>query len=262
MKLKTVEIDGKTYAEVKDDKPVFVHDDGKEVAFDAATTVKTIARLNGEAQSHRERAEVAEAKYKPFEGIEDPEAARKAIETVKNINEGELITAGKVQEIKDAAARTARESVEAATRAAVDKEKSLTEENGRLTANLNEHIIGGSFRGSKFIAEKLAIPADIAQKVFGDRLKVENGKLVPLDGNGNPLFSAVRHGEHADFEEAIEVYVSQYPNKEMILKGTGASGGGAGGSGTPGAGKPAGNFGGSRDERKAAIAAKFDLPAA
>jgi len=221
-----------TTGEGANKQPVFVYPDGREAAFDADGTISTISRLNGEAKNHRERAEAAEGNLKKFEGIEDPEAAKKAIELAKNIKDGELVTAGKVQEIKDAATKSARESVEAATRAAAEKERALTEQNNKLTQDLNNHIIGGSFAGSKFIAEKLAIPADIAQKVFGDRLKVENGKLVPMDANGNPLFSVVRHGEHATFEEAIEVYVSQYPNKDMILKGSGASGGGA----RPGAG--------------------------
>lgn len=216
-------------------QPIFVHADGREAPFDGDATVATIGRLNGEAKAHREAKESAETKLKGFEGIEDGEAARQALATMKNIKDGDLVAAGKVQEIKDAAAKSARESVEAATRAAAEEKRVLAEQNAQLTANLNNHIVGGSFAGSKFIAEKLAIPADIAQKVFGDRLKVENGKLVPLDSNGNPLFSAVRHGEHADFEEAIEVYVNQYPNKEMILRGNSASGGGSRPS-TPGAG--------------------------
>jgi len=216
-----------TTGEGANKQPIFVYGDGREAAFDADGTISTISRLNGEAKGHRERAEAAETRLKAFDGIEDGEAARKALELAKNIKDGELVTAGKVQEIKDAATRSARESVEAATRSAAEKEKALTEQNAKLTQDLNNHIIGGSFAGSKFIAEKLAIPADIAQKMFADRLKVENGKLVPMDANGNPLFSVVRHGENATFEEAIEVYVSQYPNKEMILKGSGASGGGA-----------------------------------
>jgi hypothetical protein len=216
--------------------PVFIHPDGREAPFDGDTTVANTGRLNGEAKSHREGKEAAELKLRAFDGIEDAEAARKAIELAKNIKEGDLVAAGKVQEIKDAAARTAQEQVAAATRAAQEREKALTEQNTTLTNQLNNHIIGGSFTTSKFIGEKLAIPADIAQKVFGDRFKVEAGKLIPLDQTGNPIFSATRHGEHADFEEAIAVMVAAYPNKEMILKGSGASGGGAGGGGG-GAGK-------------------------
>ncbi len=58
MKLK---LDENGHVVVSDGKPVYVHDDGKEVAFDAVGTVATISRLNGEAKSHRERAEAAES---------------------------------------------------------------------------------------------------------------------------------------------------------------------------------------------------------
>lgn len=211
--------------------PIFIHADGREAPFDADSTVASIGRLNGEAKSHRERAEAAENKLKAFDGIEDGEAARKALELARNIKDGDLVAAGKVQEIKDAAAASAKQAVADATRAAEAREKALSETNQKLTSDLNNHIIGGSFTGSKFIAEKLAIPADIAQKVFGDRFKVDGGKLVPMGPDGNPIFSATRHGEHADFEEALQVMVGQYANKDMILKGSQASGGGAQGGG-------------------------------
>ncbi|EMB8492954.1 hypothetical protein VAH12_003790, partial [Acinetobacter baumannii] len=54
MKLKTVTIDGKVYAEVDGDKPIYIHDDGKEMPHDAPHSVATIARLNNEAKTHRE----------------------------------------------------------------------------------------------------------------------------------------------------------------------------------------------------------------
>lgn len=237
MKLK---LDANGNAVLQDGKPVYILDDGREVAHDAAATVAKISSLNGEAMSHRQAKEAAEAALKPFKdaGITDAAAAAEALQTMANIKTGDLTTAAKVQEIKDAATRSANEAVAAATRAAEEKQRELTEQNTKLTQDLNNHIVGGSFTGSKFIADKLAIPADIAQKVFGDRFKVESGKLVPLDSNGNPIFSATNHGNHADFDEAIQVMVSQYPNKDKILKGSGASGGGAsGGSGGAGGAK-------------------------
>lgn len=231
MKLK---LDANGNVVVQDGKPVYVLDDGREVPHDAAATVAKISSLNGEAMSHRQAKEAAEAALKPFKdaGLTDAAAAAEALQTVANIKTGDLTTAAKVQEIKDAATRSANEAVAAATRAAEEKQRALTEQNAKLTQDLNNHIVGGSFTGSKFIAEKLAIPADIAQKVFGDRFKVDGGKLVPMDQQGNPIFSATNHGNHADFDEAIQVMVSQYANKDMILKGSGASGGGAQGGGT------------------------------
>jgi hypothetical protein len=220
--------------------PIFINAEGVEAPFDADTTVANIGRLNGEAKANRIAKEAAEAAFKPFKdaGITDAAAAAAALQTVTNIGSGELTTAAKVQEIKDAATRSANEAVATATRAAEEKQRVLTEQNTALTQSLNNHIIGGSFAGSKFIAEKLIIPADIAQKVFADRFKVDGGKLVPMDAQGNPIFSATRHGEHADFDEAMQVMVGQYANKDSILKGSGASGGGAqGNKGSGGGGK-------------------------
>lgn len=216
--------------------PIFINADGVEAPFDADSTVANIGRLNGEARAHRLAKEAAEAALKPFKdaGIEDPAAAAQAIALAKNIKDGDLVTAGKVQEIKDAATRTANEAVANATRAAEEKQRVLSEQNQQLTNDLNNHIIGGSFSGSKFIAEKLAIPPDVVQAMFGSRFKVDDGKLVPMGADGNPIFSATNHGNHADFEEALQVMVGQYANKDMILKGTGASGGGAHGGGAGG----------------------------
>ena len=88
MKLKTTQIDGKTYAEVNEQGlPIYVYDDGKEVAHDAAQTVATITRLNGEAKSNRERYEAAESSLATFAGIDDPVAAKKAVETLKNFDD-------------------------------------------------------------------------------------------------------------------------------------------------------------------------------
>lgn len=239
--------DGTIAMDAEKKLPIFINAEGAEAPFDADTTVASIGRLNGEAKANRLAKEAAEAALKPFKdaGITDAAAAAAALQTVTNIGSGELTTAAKVQEIKDAATKSANEAVAAATRAAEETKRVLTEQNEGLTRDLNNHIIGGSFAGSKFIADKLAIPADMAQTFFGSRFKVDGGKLVPMDAQGNPIFSATRHGEHADFDEAIQVMVGGYAHKDQILKSSGASGGGAQGGGSGGAGKkemPRGQF--------------------
>ena len=205
--------------------PVFVHADGKETAFDGDSTIATISRLNGEARTHREAKEAAEAALKPFKdaGIADPAAAAKALNTVKNLDDKKLVDAGEVDKIKQAAI----DSVKAEFEPFVTKAKDLEQQ-------LYTEKIGGAFARSKFIGEKLAIPADIAQAAFGSRFKVEGGKTIAVDANGQQIFSRTRHGEPADFEEALEILVDQYPHKASILKGSGASGGGAASSGGQG----------------------------
>lgn len=219
MQLQTIDIEGKTYALVQDGKPVYRGEDGKEVAFDAPGTIATISRLNGEAKGHRERAEKAETALKAFEGIADAEAARKALETVSNLDQKKLIDAGQVETIKAEAIKAIEE-----------KYKPVVEERDRLQADLVGEKIGGAFARSKFIGEKLAVPADIAQARFGQHFKIEDGKVVAYDASGNKLYSRSKPGEPADFEEGLEMLVDAYPYKDHILKGTGSSGSGATGS--------------------------------
>lgn len=216
MKLK---LDENGHVVVQDGKPVYVHDDGKEVAFDAPGTVATISRLNGEAKSHRERAEAAEKSLKKFEGIEDPEAAIKALSIVKNLDDKKLVDAGEVEKVKAEAIKAVEE-----------KYAPVVKENESLKSELHAEKIGGSFARSKLIGEKFAIPADLVQARFGQNFKLEEGKVVAYDGSGNKIYSRAKPGEIADFDEALELLVDQYPYKEQILKGSGASGGGAGGS--------------------------------
>lgn len=97
MKLKTVEINGKQYAEIDTaGLPVYVHDDGKEIGFDAPLATKKITELNGEAKNHRLAKEAAEEKLAKFAAIEDPKKAIEALEMLSKIDQKKLIDAGQV----------------------------------------------------------------------------------------------------------------------------------------------------------------------
>lgn len=236
MKLRTVTIEGKTYAEVDGDKPIYEAEDGKVTAFDAPGTVANIGRLNGEAKANRERAEKAETSLKAFEGITDAEAARKALETVANIKDGELISAGKAEEIKAGAKKAAEDAVAAAQRTHADQVATLTSERDAFQAQLYSEKVGGAFARSKFVAEKVAVPPPMLEKTYGANFKIEEGKLVPYDANGGKIYSRVRPTEFADFDEAIEIMISADPYKDHILKGqVGAGGGASNGGGVNGA---------------------------
>lgn len=217
MKLKTVELDGKVYAEVIDGKPLYLDDDGKDVAFDAAATRGTITRITEESAGFKRRAQEAETKLKGFEGIEDPAAARKAMETVQNLDSKKLIDAGEAQRVRDEIAK--------------GYESKLAESDKRfsdLSARYASEKIKGAFASSKFITEKVAVPIDMLQATFGSKFAVnEDGAVIALDASGQPLGSSKRFGEPADFEEAIERMIDSYPSRDSILKGTGAQGSGA-----------------------------------
>jgi hypothetical protein len=216
---------------VSDGKPVYIDDTGKEVAFDAAATVATITRITEESKGYKSRAQAAETSLKAFEGITDPAAARKALDTVRNLDDKKLVDAGEVEKVKAEAIK----AVEA-------RYKPIVDEAEALKASLHAEKIGGSFLRSKFIADKIAVPPDIIEARFGKNFKLENGKVIAYDQSGNPLYSKASPGNPADFDEALEILVDAYPYKEHILKGTGGTGGGA---------RPSGGTGGTKTVTRA-----------
>lgn len=216
MKLKTVTIEGKTYAEVNEQGlPLYIHDDGKEVAHDAPQTVATISRLNGEAKTNRERYETAETSLKAFEGIEDPVAAKKALETLKNFDDKKLVDAGEIEKVKAEAIK-----------AVEDKYAPIVQERDAFQSQLHNELIGGGFARSKFIQDNIAVPVDMIQATFGKNFQIENGKVVAVGADGQKIYSRTRPGEVADFDEALETLVGGYQYKDSILKGGQGSGGG------------------------------------
>lgn len=216
---------------VVDGKPVYVHEDGKELPFDAVQALGKITELNREAKGHRERAEAAESKAKVFDGIEDAEAAKKAMDIVKNLDAKKLIDAGEVDRMR-------QEAIKAVTDQYEVKLQTLTKERNTANSALSNELIGGAFARSPLIVgdkAKLAVPADLVQAKFGSAFKVDGGKVVAYNGQ-EPIYSRANPGELAGFDEALEILVERYPHRDSILKGSGAQGGGAqGGGGSSGA---------------------------
>lgn len=233
MELKTIELNGGVYAEVRDGKPVY-QSDGKEIAFNAPATKDTIARLNNEAKQHREAKEAFEAKLKDFEGIEDPAKALKALETIKNLDDKKLIDAGEVEKVKQEAKAAFDERLKQQEKKYLPLVDDLNKERDSLRNQLHTEKLTTAFNRSKFIQDKLAIPVDLAQSRFGGNFYIEEGKIRAKGADGNMVYSRANPGNAADFDEAMEIMVDAYPYRDSILKGTGASGGGASGGGSGG----------------------------
>jgi len=227
MKLK---LDDGGHAVITDGKPVYVYADGKEVAFDAHAATVTIAKQNTEAKGHREAREAAEAKLTGLDGL-DIEEARRAIATVKNFDDKKLVDAGEVDKMKSEAVNAALKAFE------TDKYKPLAKKAESLEQQIRDEKIGNAFARSKYIAEKMSIPSDMVQSRFGHQLKIEDGRIIGYDLSGNRIFSRAKPGEPAEFDEVMETIVDQYPYKDNILKGSGATGSGAKGGAASGGGK-------------------------
>jgi len=213
MEPKTVEIEGKTYIEMKEGKPLYVTD-GKEIEIDVPGAFSKITQLQGEAKGHRIAKEDAETKLKAFDGI-DPALYNDAVEKLKKIDDKKLIDAGEVDRVKAEA-----------TKAVEDKYKPLVEENEQLKGRLRNTQISSAFNASKFIKDKIVIPPDMMQSRFENNFKIENDKVVGYSNAGEKIFSKKNPGDDADFDEALEILVESYTYKDNILKGNDNSGGG------------------------------------
>lgn len=215
-----LDADGKI--ELKDGNPIYLDASGREMTVDG----NTISRLNGEAKQHREAKEAAETKLKAF-GDLDPEAARKALDTLKNIDAKKLIDAGEVDKVRD--------SVKAEfTTQLQEKDKALEEINSKY----NNLQISNIFANSEFVRDRVAVPTDMFEASFRNNFKIEDGKVTAYDKAGNRIMSKKTVGEYADPSEALELLVEAHPQRDVILKANDSNGSGNDGrGGTQGGGR-------------------------
>jgi hypothetical protein len=202
---------------------LYVEKDGK-YRLNVEGGFKTHEEINGlttALNKERDARSKLEKQVKKFDGIEDPTEALKAIETMKNLDQKKLIDAGEVEKVKAEVTKAMQSKIDELQNTVQEKENILTKE-----------LIGGRFARSKFIGEKMAIPHDLVEARFGQNFKIEEGRVVAYDQHGNKVYSQDRPGELAEFDEALNILVSQYPYKDSILKGSDAFGGGAPPSGT------------------------------
>ena len=224
---------------VADGMPVYVHDDGKEIPFDAAKAAAKIKDLNGESKQYREQVEAAKKQLAGFNGL-DPEAARKALDIVKNLDDKKLVDAGEVETLKRTLSASFEENLSNTKKG---YEAKLEETATKLTQqekNIHELLIMGAFERSPFLRDKTTLTPDIAYASFRDGLRVEydaKGKPFVVGYlNEEKIYSRTDPGKFAAPEECIEMIIAAHPMKERFLKGSGSQGSGAGGGGGNGGG--------------------------
>jgi hypothetical protein len=224
-----------------DGKPVWIGADNSEVPVDHGHSISKINELTRESVGRKEKIREFEEKYvKHLDGIDDPAAfvakARKAMEIAENLDAKKLIDVGEVEKVKAQISEANDARFASFQKATNEKLSALEKMLAEKEDLLNREMIGGRFKGSKFISDSLIIPADIAEAMFGRNFKIKDGKVVAVGHDGGELYSRVKTGDPADFEEAMSILVDGYPNKAAILKGSNASGGGSQSGGRSGDG--------------------------
>lgn len=211
---------------IKDEKPVYVYDDGKEVSFDAPAAMAKISELNEEGKTRRLKVKELEEKLIGFDGIEDVPTALKAIEMVKNLDEKKLIDAGKVEELKKTYADQVIEKEATLKKAYDEKITDLETQLKGKDDSIFKMMVSEKFQSSPWFSgddRKTNLFPELATSYFGDNFKVENAngrlRVVGYDDSGDVILSREKIGEPADFDEAISSLIEQHPKKQEMLRG-------------------------------------------
>lgn len=234
---------------VTDGNPVWIYESGpekdKEAVVEFGKTLNTIQSITKESISRKDKLNELKQIIAPLEaaGIDNIaeylENSKKALETVGNLSDKEILDAGEVDKIKKSLTDGFTKQIESIK---IASEKALKDAQDKLIAkdaSIKNLVVRSAFDSSDFLKEKTFLLPDIAYSFFGNMFDVEeqNGNLVGFarDKEGNKLMSIQRPGEVASPLEAIEILVNDHPQKDRILKmDSNGSGHKSPGSNTPG----------------------------
>lgn len=175
-------------------QPVYVDDKGRETAVDVAALLVS-AREHKRAASDRER-ELAETRAKLDEASKGSSADAERIKAAYEAQLGEWKTKAEQAEAKRSKA-----------------------------------LVDAALAGSRFLAERVAVPPTILAAAYRDRIGVDGDRVVVRDDRGQVIHSRKNPLEPADVDEGLEQLITQSPDADRILRGTQKPGSGA--SATP-----------------------------
>lgn len=233
---------------LQDGVPVYTDETGKEGPIDPNQMHAKILEVNAESKNRREKLQSLEARLKPLEGIDDVgtflENAKKAMETVDNLGDAELVQAGEVEKIKEDAKRSMAEQEARLKDKMSAREKELQDELQKRDATIRQLMISSKFAQHDLFSgpnPRTYLDPEVAESYFGRHFEVDttNGtpKVIAKDANGNVITSREpgKFADPADFAEAMEQIFASHPKKDQYLRaGPGGSGSGGGEGGQRG----------------------------
>lgn len=211
-----LKLDNNGNAVMQNGHPVYIHPDGTEAPFDAKEAHVKIGTLTQENAARRTELKAANEKLAAFSGIDDPAAALKAMQFAASMEGKKVMDDDGIQKLIGAAIKPIQEKL-AATEAA------LQEKDGHIY----KLEVSNRFQSSQFVKDKVNVPPDMLEATFGKQFKVDGGKMVATDAAGNVIYSKIKAGEPAGFDEAIQTMIDSHPMKDTIYRASGASGAGS-----------------------------------
>ena len=227
----------------EDGKPIYVDNKGEEKPVDPPAMYQKIIDLGAESKKFREQTEELTTRYKSLESEEDFETwfekATKAIEQVDNFNDKDWMDTKKVESLKEQmkdAHKKELGQVRGQFETTVEDQKTTIEKKDQQIRKLvvsNQFAVSSLFSGA---TPKTTMSSDVAESYFGHHFQVIDNEITGSPevkcyfDTGDIVLSASpeRIGEHATFEEGMQILFDAYPNKDLYLrskKGSGAKGG-------------------------------------
>jgi len=241
--------DGSAIQMSEDGHPIVVDDtNDKEFPIKATELLSKIPALQLEAKTHREEKQALQKKveafgnHKPEEILErlaafgdiDPEKAKEALVTVSNLGELDKEKNIEIEKVKAGVADGYKEKIRTIDAGYTQKITAFQDSLAQKDHVIRNLLIKGAFDRSEFIKEQTVLTPDIAYDSFGKYFRIEEDggdsgvKVFAMYRNGDKIISKANPTEYASPEEAIELIINEYPQKDHILRtnsgGSGASG--------------------------------------
>lgn len=233
----------------EDGHPIVVDDkDDKEFSIRATELYSKIPALQLEAKTHREEKQALQKKieafgdHKPEDILErlaafgdiDPIKAREALITVSNLGELDKEKNIEIEKVKAGVADGYKEKIKTIDAGYTQKINAFLDSLAQKDHVIRNLLIRGAFDRSEFIKEQTVLTPDIAYDSFGKFFKIEEDgdgsvKVFAINRGGDKFISKANPTEYASPEEAIELIINEYPQKDNILR-TNPGGSGAGGN--------------------------------
>jgi hypothetical protein len=223
-----LKLDEKDVPVLDDGLPVFEFDDGTESPIDVAGSFKSyetkIGNFDEAKERHAEKLKATEKKLKAFKGVD-----------IKKYEDGMLkIEAIKDQKLLD---ESGADSLKKSMRTIFDEEvagihasyKTGMGEKDEIISNMNTIVYDLAIK-NKFATDKhfsgdkpvTIYNPDDAAKIYGSHFKVETTgskySIVAKDHEGKSILSRKKHGEPAEFSEAITQIIEIESKNKPILR--------------------------------------------
>ena len=209
-----------------------------EIGLDAIHLYGKVPGLMAEAKGHRLAAEEANKVINLFKEREVGdiptflEKGLAALETVGNLEEGKLVDAKKIEEIKLQAQENIKLKLDEKEKAYLEGTKKSNDLLKKANAHIYDLMVRDKIQTSTFVKAKWNGTTESAYRYWRDQIKVEPHdtldklQVVSYYVNGEKVMSQEKIGEPADLDEALALLVSKDADADSLLRGSAAEGSG------------------------------------